>query len=56
VSLTLSRLVATRSLLLMITGETKRGVLESARTRPATDAPIRALLAAAPDLAIHWSP
>ena len=56
VSLTLSRLVATRSLLLMITGEAKRAVLESARTRPATDAPIHALLAAAPDLAIHWSP
>lgn len=56
ISLTLSRLVATRSLLLMITGETKRSVLESARTRPATDAPIHALLAAAPDLAIHWSP
>jgi 6-phosphogluconolactonase len=56
ISLTLSRLVATRSLLLMITGEAKRAVLESARTRPATDAPIHALLAAAPDLAIHWSP
>ena len=56
VSLTLSRLVATRSLLLMITGEAKRAVLESARTRPASDAPIHALLAAAPDLAIHWSP
>jgi 6-phosphogluconolactonase len=56
ISLTLSRLVATRSLLLMITGEAKRAVLESARTRPATDAPIRALLASAPDLAIHWSP
>ena len=56
ISLTLSRLVATRSLLLMITGDAKRAVLESARTRPATDAPIHALLAAAPDLAIHWSP
>lgn len=56
VSLTLSRLVATHALLLMITGETKRAVLESARTRPASEAPIHALLAAAPDLAIHWSP
>jgi 6-phosphogluconolactonase len=56
ISLTLSRLVATRSLLLMITGEAKRAVLESARSRPAADAPIHALLAAAPDLAIHWSP
>lgn len=56
VSLTLSRLVAAHTLLLMITGEAKRAVLESARTRPAADAPIHALLAAAPDLAIHWSP
>ena len=56
VSLTLSRLVAAHSLVLMITGETKRAVLESARSRAATDAPIHALLAAAPDLAIHWSP
>ena len=56
VSLTLSRLVAARSLLLMITGEAKRAVLEAARTRPAHEAPIHALLAAAPDLAIHWSP
>ena len=56
VSLTLSRLVAAHTLMLMITGETKRAVLDAARTRPATDAPIHALLAAAPDLAIHWSP
>lgn len=56
VSLTLSRLVAAHSLLLMITGDTKRAVLESARERTAADAPIHALLAAAPDLAIHWSP
>lgn len=56
VSLTLSRLVATHALLLMISGEAKRAALESARTRSATDAPIHALLAAAPDLAIHWSP
>jgi len=56
VSLTLSRLVAARSLLLMITGEAKRAVLEAARTRPAHEAPIHALLAATPDLAIHWSP
>lgn len=56
VSLTLSRLVATHALLLMISGEAKRAALESARTRPASEAPIHALLAAAPDLAIHWSP
>ncbi len=56
VSLTLSRLVAAHALLLIITGEDKRSVLEAARTRPASEAPIHALLAAAPDLAIHWSP
>ncbi|MBS3959762.1 MAG: 6-phosphogluconolactonase [Xanthomonadaceae bacterium] len=56
VSLTLSRLIASHALLLVITGEAKRGVLEAARTRPALDAPVQALLAAAPDLAIHWSP
>jgi 6-phosphogluconolactonase len=56
VSLTLSRLVAAHSLLLMITGDAKRAVLEGARERSTADAPIHALLAAAPDLAIHWSP
>ncbi|HAI59870.1 MAG TPA: 6-phosphogluconolactonase [Xanthomonadaceae bacterium] len=56
VSLTLSRLIATHSLMLMITGEAKRAALEAARTRSASEAPIHALLAAAPDLAIHWSP
>ena len=56
VSLSLSRLVAAHALLLMITGDAKRRVLEGARTRAAVDAPIHALLAAAPDLAIHWSP
>lgn len=56
VSLTLSRLVAARTLMLMITGETKRRVLVDARERAVVDAPIHALLAAAPDLAIHWSP
>jgi 6-phosphogluconolactonase len=56
VSLTLSRLVASHALLLMITGEAKRRVLEDARGRSAREAPIQALLAAAPDLAIHWSP
>lgn len=56
VSLTLSRLVAAHALLLMITGDAKRAALDAARTRPASEAPIHALLAAAPDLAIHWSP
>lgn len=56
ISLTLARLVSAQCLLLMITGADKRRVLEQARTLPASEAPIHALLAAAPDLAIHWSP
>lgn len=56
VSLTLSRLVSARVLMLMITGDAKRHVLEDSRQRPVIDAPIHALLAAAPDLAVHWSP
>jgi len=56
ISLTLARLVSAKCLMLMITGADKRRVLEQARTLPASEAPIHALLAAAPDLAIHWSP
>lgn len=56
VSLSLSRLIASHALLLAITGKSKRRVLESARERLASEAPIHALLAAAPDLDIHWSP
>lgn len=56
ISLTLARLVSAQCLMLMITGADKRRVLEQARTLPASEAPIHALLAAAPDLAIHWSP
>jgi len=56
ISLTLSRLLAAHSLLLMIRSESKRRVLEEARSRPVHEAPIHALLTAAPDLAIHWSP
>jgi 6-phosphogluconolactonase len=56
VSLTLSRLASAKCLMLMITGQTKLRVLEEARTLPASEAPIHALLSAAPDLAIHWSP
>lgn len=56
VSLSLSRLVSARMLMLMITGENKRRVLEESREQSADLAPIHALLAAAPDLAVHWSP
>jgi 6-phosphogluconolactonase len=56
ISLSLSRLISARVLMLMITGDAKRRVLEESRQRPAIDAPIHALLAAAPDLAVHWSP
>ena len=56
VSLCVSRLIAARTLLLMLVGTTKRDVLHAARERSPSDAPVNAVLAAAPDLAIHWSP
>ncbi len=59
ISLTLSRLMKTRCLLLAITGQTKREVLEQALSgeRQTVALPIAALLAAAGDsLTIHWSP
>ncbi len=56
ISLTLPRLASAKCLMLMLTGDAKRRVLEEARTLDANLAPINALLSAAPDLAIHWSP
>lgn len=59
ISLSLSRLLQTRSLLLVISGSAKRAVLEQA-ARPAADPrqlPIAALLRAADErLEIFWSP
>lgn len=59
VSLTLSRLLATRCLLLVISGQAKRDVLEQA-AQPGADAhqlPIAALLrTAGENLEIFWSP
>ncbi len=56
VSLTLSRLLRSRAVLLAITGADKRATLECARHNPATY-PVGALLDA-PDarVEIHWSP
>lgn len=56
VSLTLPRLLGTHWLGLMISGVGKRSVLEAATERSTLEAPVNALLRAAPDLAIHWSP
>jgi len=59
ISLTLSKLLATRELMLLITGENKRQVLETA-AGPDADAkelPIAALIRAAGDrLKVYWSP
>jgi 6-phosphogluconolactonase len=56
VTLTLPRLLSTHWLGLMISGAGKRTVLENATERSTLEAPVNALLRAAPDLAIHWSP
>ncbi len=56
ISLTLARIVASRQLLLVITGEEKRAVIERARAG-AVDLPVTALLDVAhPAAEIHWSP
>ena len=56
VSLTLARLLKSRRLLLVITGDDKRRVIERARAGDGT-LPVAALLAAAhPAAEIHWSP
>lgn len=56
VSLTLSRILNSRRLLLAITGDDKRAVLERARSGDQS-LPVAALLAAAhPGAEIHWSP
>ncbi len=57
ISLTLARLLRSRTLLLVITGDDKRAVLERAQTEGASSAlPVAALLRAEhPDAEIHWS-
>ena len=58
ISLTLARLLHSRLLLLVITGEDKRAVLERARAEGETSKlPVAALLRAAhPAAEVHWSP
>lgn len=58
ISLTLARLLHSRTLLLVITGDDKRAVLERAQAEGASSAlPVAALLRAAhPNAEIHWSP
>lgn len=56
ISLTLSRILRSRRLLLVISGDDKRRVLERARSGDAT-LPVAALVAAThPAAEIHWSP
>ena len=58
ISLTLARLLHSRTLLLVITGADKRALLERAQAEGASSAlPVAALLRAAhPRFEIHWSP
>ena len=58
ISLTLARLLHSRTLLLVITGQDKRAVLERAQAEGAASAlPVAALLRAIhPQFEIHWSP
>ena len=58
ITLTLPRLLRSRHVMLVISGEAKRDVLESAMTREADPirCPVAALLRAAPALSVHWSP
>ena len=56
ISLTLSRLLHARRVMLLISGRDKRDVLERARCGDAT-LPVATLLASAhPSAEIHWSP
>lgn len=55
-TLTLSAIASARTLVLLITGEDKRAVLDQARAADPLDMPIRAVLGAAPHLQIIWSP
>ncbi len=54
ISLTLSRILKSRTIVLAITGADKRAVLEAAAAGDTT-LPIAALLRASPGLVVHWS-
>ena len=57
ISLTLSRLLRTRTLLLAITGKAKRDVLQAARTSGNMRAhPVAALAEGTAPVHVHWSP
>jgi 6-phosphogluconolactonase len=55
ISLTLSRILKSQVIVLAITGGDKRAVLDTAVAGD-TSLPVTALLRAAPDLIVHWSP
>lgn len=56
ISLTLPRLLRAHSVLLAITGQDKRAVLERARHARNSSLPIAALLRAGVPIDVHWSP
>lgn len=53
-SLTLSAVMASAEIILLITGQAKRDVLDGAGAKSVYDAPVKALLAAGPRLKIFW--
>jgi 6-phosphogluconolactonase len=55
ITLTLSRILKSQVIVLAITGADKRAVLDTAVAGD-TSLPVTALLRAAPDLVVHWSP
>lgn len=56
ISLTLSAIVSARNLLLHLTGQGKRHVLETTLAAPAPGLPIRRVLEAAPLTHVFWAP
>ena len=53
-SLTLSAVMAAKEILLLISGEAKRAVLDAAHGKSVYDAPVKALFNAGPRLKIFW--
>ncbi len=56
VSLTLPAIMQAKTIVLLITGDEKRHVFETAQIRSVKDAPVKALYAAADRLTILWAP
>ncbi len=55
-TMTLPAVLNSRQILLLLTGEEKRRVFETAAQKSVYDAPVKALLAAGPRLTVMWAP